>query len=404
VTAAVAFVTPTKDRADRHEALYATFVSQTIEDKRLYVLDESDGPSPFFSHCDDERVHYVHKPNGPRGEISTIGSSRNRLNAMTTEPVLLHLDDDDWVHETYGETMLAKLGDHDLCKLSRWRALLESDGTVWEWDSTKMGGTHYAIKGGEPVTRVQVEESDPVVLDGSIWGYGFSFCYKRSLWERVKFPEEGTEDYPWILKCREAGAKMKLVDDCAHLVLHAIHDGSKIAIYPQKKIETLGAFDGGIRMHVGATMLGALSDMKELHRGKKVSLEPGVTYSALATVDKKHSIKDLTARCSTYGVHVVNARDNVDHAEFDVDKPPGDHRLVHVTAKATKKTTMPWGVPSPLNVFDSTSLLRVWTGSDSQANQINAQLVPASGVAGFVRKVRPRVDYQINHQLSPRSP
>jgi hypothetical protein len=75
----VAFITPTMNRPDTHEALYATFCSQTLPDKTLHVYDESAARSPFFSQCTDPRVHYVHAPVYTKREVTRIGAARNAL-------------------------------------------------------------------------------------------------------------------------------------------------------------------------------------------------------------------------------------------------------------------------------------------------------------------------------------
>ena len=126
---AVDFVTPTLGRADVHPQLHACFDSQTIKQKRLFVLDESPQPSRFFGRLRDTRVTYVHAPNkkitgaGQGG----IARARNRLMRMTSAPITAHMDDDDHYAPEYAETMLGRLRGYDVAKLVKWHMLHEHD-------------------------------------------------------------------------------------------------------------------------------------------------------------------------------------------------------------------------------------------------------------------------------------
>ena len=93
----VAFVTPTMGRQHLHPQLHQTFRDQTVTQTgaaRLYVLDESPQPSPYFSNLRDSMVTYVHRIAAPRRDgLSRIGAARNALNMLTPPGcVIVHLD------------------------------------------------------------------------------------------------------------------------------------------------------------------------------------------------------------------------------------------------------------------------------------------------------------------------
>ena len=352
MSVAADFISPTLGRSDVHEQLYECFDAQTLPKKRLFVLDESSAPSPFFAGLRDRRVTYVHDP----GTVAKPGQggiarARNRLLRMTSAPIIFHADDDDVYEPEWAETMADRLLSKgaDLAKLTRWRMWLSGDGSIWEWDTADFRGRVWAIKGTDTPEQVDVDESiDPQILadmrDAYLIGFGFSYCYLRSLWERFPFDEtEQTEDIPWVRACRAGGAKIELISDLPHLALHTVHDRSESVNFPQRRM-------------AGAPTAGFV----ELPRGKEIPVTPGATFEVLASLKKKHSLQSVARRASRWGVTVTQAKDNVVPAEYGVTPARDGYRLVALTAKATKPGKLPWAVPSPLNVFDKSSVVRAW--------------------------------------------
>lgn len=287
---------------------------------------------------------------------------------MTSAPYICHADDDDAYGEAWVSTLLSRLIDTnaDLVKSVRWRLLVEGakehgGGSIFEWDTRYFRGKVWAVKGGAPPEQIDVDETiDPQLsadmTDGWMCGFGWSYLYKRSLWERHPFPEdESTEDIPWVRACRAAGAKIELISDLPHLALHTVHSRSESPNFPQRRIA------------------GAPTDMRELPRGKEIDVVPGARYSVLCVVKTKHTLKSLAKRASQWGVTVTSAEDNVNAKEYGVTAPSGGYRLVFLTATASKPGRMPWGVPKPLSIFDKTSCVRAWV---SGAQRMAAGLPP----------------------------
>jgi hypothetical protein len=355
----VDFVTPTLNRADVHEQLYENFAQQTVRDKRLFVLDESAQASRFLSGHRDPRVHYVHSPNrkitgaGQGG----IAAARNRLMRMTSAPVIAHLDDDDFYAPSWATEMTSRLQGHDIAKLSVWNMQVEN-GDIYQWDTRYHSGNVYAIKGGEPAVRVEVDESiDPQILhemkDAWLHGFGFSYVFRRDMWGRYEFPEhESTEDIPWIRQHRRLGARINLVSDLSHLVLHVVHPRSGSVNFPQRKIPTMAA-----------RMTGALPSgegWSTLPNGKAIAAKPGDVIRVLARLKDKHTLKSVFQRCSFWKVEVLEAQDKVDPSKFSAGAAPSGYRLIHIVGKVGQSGTIPWGVPAPLNVFDKSAIVSAW--------------------------------------------
>ena len=195
----IACICPTYNRPQYHKSLYETFVSQDYEHKQLLVHDSSDIPSPTFLHISDPRVRYVHTA----GRVPH-GASRNELLRMSRAQVIAHFDDDDWYAPHYLTTMLSRLRqeDADLIKLAIWNEVHE-DGR-----------------------RSQYNGFDAAQND--LWGWGFSYVYRRSVTQRVSFQSCAgygpiSEDYVFLRGLWDAGLVTALVRDGADWTLHLAH-------------------------------------------------------------------------------------------------------------------------------------------------------------------------------------
>jgi glycosyltransferase involved in cell wall biosynthesis len=191
----VSVTCPTFNRQGRHESLYRSFHQQTYPHRDLWVLDDSPAPSPFFTRLQDEHVHYVHMP-GPH--LST-GAKRNWLIAHSSGSVIVHFDDDDWYGPGYVQAMLDRLvrADADFITLAIWNERRERDGRRW----TRRPKMH-----------------------SHIWGYGFSYVYRRHVATRVHFPDVTmSEDYAFLHALRHVGLRPALVHDGAGWVERLLH-------------------------------------------------------------------------------------------------------------------------------------------------------------------------------------
>jgi glycosyltransferase involved in cell wall biosynthesis len=178
-------------RHDRHQDFYRTFANQTYEHKELLVLDDGGPPSPFFSDLGttDLRVRYEH-----RGVRSPIGEKRNRLVLAASGSVIAHFDDDDWYAPEYLSRMIDRLvdADADLVKLGVWRM------------KSPMGRRDCDVRRRAP---------------NMVWGWGFSYVYRRYVATRVSFPHVShAEDYAFVHGLHTVGMNTVLVEDGAHWV------------------------------------------------------------------------------------------------------------------------------------------------------------------------------------------
>jgi hypothetical protein len=354
-------------RQHLHPQLHQTFRDQTVPNKRLYVLDESPKPSPYFSTLRDSGVTYVHRIAQPRRDgLSRIGAARNSLNMLTPPGcTIVHIDDDDVIFPTYAEAMCDRLGDADLCKMDVWRILHEKTGLVFEWDTRSVGKKHYALLGDKVVDAADATEEitqEFMELLGVRDGFGWSCLYPRRTWEKHPFPPEDTEDLPFVQNVRAAGGKIVFVSDLGHLALHVVSELSRIACYPQRMLGAAGAEkESSLRSAVARRMIGAMGAMSELPAGQTIRLVPGVTYSLLAMVKSKHSLRAITNRAQRMGVAITSARDNVPASEFGVGNPPDGYRLVHAIGASSAPATLPWSAPGFFAAFDNSTVVKAWS-------------------------------------------
>ena len=324
-----AWTTPTWNRPDTHASLYGMFKSQTSKPLRLYVFDESTEPSPFFSQLQDPDVTYVHEPMAYKRDVTRIGAARNKLCAMARADgaeFVCSADDDDVYAPNWTTTMISKLGDADVAKLAVFRLLVtkgEAAGTLWLWDVRVMGGVHYGLKGDEAPQKTEIgQDEDPMYATAVRYGFAFSWIWRSELSERIPFPEEGTEDYPWLRQCMDAGARVVEVDDYSEGCIHVVGTSQSMH-FPQTPLSP--GFSGprpSLRDFVRWRMLGAVSAMHELPVGQDIHAKPGATYQVLSAIKSNHTLKSVVVRAQSWGLTVTASRDNVDPSEFGVRRPP----------------------------------------------------------------------------------
>lgn len=232
-------ICPTYNRPERHENLYNAFIHQTHPDKELLVIDDSPEESPFFSQLNDPRVIYRHL-----STRSTIGHKRNLMADLANGEIIVHFDDDDYYAPTYLEKTLQLIQGADLVKLSKWLAWQEVGGRLWEWDTGYIGDKLYNVSGtGESLFFDDLSEENrrrlAQRLDSMLWGYGFSYVYRKTLWEEVPFEDRNYgEDYAFVSGAQNLCKRCIHTDQYFNLVLHTLHPKSTSIIFPQFHLDS----------------------------------------------------------------------------------------------------------------------------------------------------------------------
>ena len=150
----VSVITPTYNRPHYHKRLYECFISQTYPQKELLVLDDSQEPSPFFTHLKDPQVHYTHI-----SKKMTIGEKRNYLLNKAQGEIIAHFDDDDFYAPSYLDFMTHNLGNtYSLVKLASWFIYDEQHQAFFYWDTTSLSSLHFIVQANRPLTTVKAQE------------------------------------------------------------------------------------------------------------------------------------------------------------------------------------------------------------------------------------------------------
>ncbi|WP_029008305.1 glycosyltransferase family 2 protein [Azospirillum halopraeferens] len=223
----VSIVTPTFLREAWLPRCHACVTAQTRTDIEWLVLDDSPEPSPYLSARQDERLRYLYTD-----RRVPLGEKRNILLEHARGEFIVHFDDDDLYAPGYVDMLVGWLEEgYDFAKLSGWFLYTAVHGRLGYWD-TAQGGPHFRWARR---SRSRVEQDAPATDDNLI-GYGFSYAYRRRVWEAVRFPPlAALEDAPFA---REARARFRFTarPDTTGLCLHVLHNRSTSLCLPQHEL------------------------------------------------------------------------------------------------------------------------------------------------------------------------
>ena len=251
----VSVLCPTYGRPERHEQLHHVFDQQTWPDKDLWILDDSPAPSPFFRQLGDPRVRYLHS-----AERMTVGAKRNWLLACCHGDVVAHFDDDDWYAPDYLYIMVGALQREplDFVKLSVWNAMSEADGSFWQVDTHTLLPKHFVVSSHKPPEEQSLSDDEmaalpPETYDGNLWGYGFSYVYRRIVGERTPFLSvDFGEDFEFVKRVRKTSARLGHLGDHADKVVHTMHPKNTAQrIFPQTRLD-ISRVPEDLRIAMGA--------------------------------------------------------------------------------------------------------------------------------------------------------
>lgn len=212
----VTVITPTHQRAPYLQNLYHIFKAQTYPNKELLILDDSPRPSAFFKKLQDPEVRYFYSD-----DVLSVGEKRNELIAKAAGDIIVHFDDDDYYAPQYIEKMLQYLEGHDLIKLTGWYGLSLRDKFFYYLDTTRIHKYHFSVG---PNKEVEIQEFVPKDSSSYLWGFGFSYVYRKSVWEKAQFADVSFgEDFEFLKEVIQQGMNVHFIPDEAGLILNIIH-------------------------------------------------------------------------------------------------------------------------------------------------------------------------------------
>ena len=227
----VSIITPSWGREDFLPLCHACVTAQTWPEIEWLVFDDSPRPSPYLQPRANPRLKYFYS-----ASRYAIGEKRNILAEHARGEIIVHFDDDDFYAPTYVERMVGQLQQgFDAVKLSGWFLHSAVHGAFGYWDTAR-GGAHH--RWGRTV-RAYVDAPDTPSADDNLIGYGFSYAYRRSVWEAVRFPPvNACEDAPFMKAVRER-FRFTAFPDADGLCLHTLHPRSTSLCLPQYELPTI---------------------------------------------------------------------------------------------------------------------------------------------------------------------
>lgn len=119
----------------------------------------------------------------------------------------------------------------------------------------------------------------------------------------------------------------------------------------------------------------------ELPQGKDVPVNAGYFYAAVAMVKSDHAPTTITEFVAKKGLQIIDYQDPVQDDRYPADS---GYRVVAIQAVATKDVgTLPWSLPFPLSMFDSSRLLHVWVSPKEASESPTPAAVSPHSRAGW---------------------
>jgi glycosyltransferase involved in cell wall biosynthesis len=228
----ISVITPTRNREDHLQNALAYFRSQDCSNLEWLILDDSEAPARSFEGSLGANIHYEHVGN----EVS-IGEKRNRLIEKARGSVIVHFDDDDYYAPAYVSTMAATLFDRqaDLINLRGWYLFDNRNDFFGYWDLMNKQGPHFRCDHQGVAWGLLSDDNNGFLKDNHL-GYGFSYVFRRSLWESVKFRNiNWNEDGEFSLEAAQRHV-VTGAHDSQGLCLHNLHEKSTSRCFPQHQL------------------------------------------------------------------------------------------------------------------------------------------------------------------------
>ena len=229
----VSVITPTHNRDRFLKNALAYFRRQNYTNIEWLILDDSPQATECRGDLTDENIFYQHIDR----KIS-IGEKRNILVEQARGEIIIQFDDDDYYAPNYVSSMVAALTklDADLINLRGWFMYDVRSDFFGYWDLMQKEGPHYCC-GHEGVELTMLSPENNLGFVNNELGFGFSYAFKRKVWEEIKFPTiDWNEDGEFSLKARSR-FKVDGFHDTQGICLHFLHDKSTSRCFPQHHLQ-----------------------------------------------------------------------------------------------------------------------------------------------------------------------
>jgi glycosyltransferase involved in cell wall biosynthesis len=253
----VSIITPTHQRAAFLPEIRRCVEAQTYPNIEWLILDDSPEPCAAFAPgAANDRVRYLYS-----AQRMTTGEKRNRLVTAARGTFVAHFDDDDYYAPTYLESMISLLESQgaDFVNLGSWYLYDFRYDFFGFWNLRQTTGLHYLLFNNS-VRLINFTSENNAVLAGNHLGYGFSYVYRRTLWEAHPFPLLNfREDAEFVRAAAAGGLQLLSLEDRHELALHVLHAKSTSSSFPQFRLPSFllaTLFPGYRRAVFDATIAG----------------------------------------------------------------------------------------------------------------------------------------------------
>jgi glycosyltransferase involved in cell wall biosynthesis len=226
---AVSVITPTYGRSYLLPHAYNIFKSQNIENIEWVVVDDSEHECAFMVELSDPRVRYIRVP-----ERMSTGAKRNMAVDAARGRIIAQFDDDDYYAPNYLRTMIdcMSAGSAEFVKLTSFFLYSKIHKAYGYWESMKKDGLHYVWSANPSVEIVKFSVNADT--EDMHLGYGFSYVFKKEVWEATGFQDIFfNQDTPFIKSAIANGFKIYLINDNSGICLHVLHGGNASRSFPQ---------------------------------------------------------------------------------------------------------------------------------------------------------------------------
>jgi len=228
----VSIITPTFEREQFLPQSLRLVRQQTYPNIEWLILDDSPHPSKMLNNCSDPRVSYEHI-----SQRLTIGEKRNRLIEKARGAIIAHFDDDDYYAPRFIDVMVSALENEsaDFANLCSWYMYDFRHGLFGFWDLKTIVGIHYLCY-RDQMRVVNITNENNANLRENYQSYGFTYVYRRQVWEANPFPARNWGEDSDFVKAARTKFRLTHIPDSTGLVLHTLHVNSSSSCFPQYRL------------------------------------------------------------------------------------------------------------------------------------------------------------------------
>ena len=225
----VSIITPTFNRPQYLPIATRFVLDQSIADFEWLILDDSPVPSEFMLGVSDPRVIYEHAK-----EKRTTGGKRNYLIRKARADIIALLDDDDFYGPNYLSNMMSAMHESgaDIVKFISFFLYSSLYNALGYWDLTAKVGPHW-VWSAEPLSLIMMTEQNNQSWKDNHLGYGFSYFFKKKVWEHGQFPDIGWNNDTIFMLNAVQHFKLTGVHDVECTCLHVVHRSNTSRCFPQ---------------------------------------------------------------------------------------------------------------------------------------------------------------------------